>query len=173
MWRKVVIGGMVLTAAALIVFVTVSHVQSLRWDRSFGRLHFIELEAYKGELAIRYGSYFTAPPGEPSESDTSGVTGWITFRNSLVVNAPYDFDLPPAGEQWYRRVGTLMLNMWLLLALAGTIPLAWVASRRALRHHRQAHHQCPQCGYDLRGNVSGACPECGRHAQNAVQSRDQ
>jgi hypothetical protein len=26
---------------------------------------------------------------------------------------------------------------------------------------RQLHGQCPQCGYDLTGNVSGVCPECG------------
>jgi hypothetical protein len=26
---------------------------------------------------------------------------------------------------------------------------------------RCARGQCPQCGYDLTGNVSGVCPECG------------
>ena len=27
--------------------------------------------------------------------------------------------------------------------------------------YRKAHGLCPGCGYDLTGNTSGACPECG------------
>ena len=38
---------------------------------------------------------------------------------------------------------------------------AWLW-RRALRRKRGG--RCPQCGYDLTGNVSGVCPECGRGA---------
>ena len=45
------------------------------------------------------------------------------------------------------------------MAFAGLIALAWpvydAASPRWLT-------KCPGCGYDLTGNVSGQCPECGR-----------
>jgi hypothetical protein len=52
-----------------------------------------------------------------------------------------------------------------VIALAGTaavmVPL-WVLIYPAeLREERRARGQCPQCGYDLTGNVSGVCPECG------------
>ena len=30
-----------------------------------------------------------------------------------------------------------------------------------VRRQRRERGQCLQCGYDLRGNVSGVCPECG------------
>jgi hypothetical protein len=30
-----------------------------------------------------------------------------------------------------------------------------------LQRQRLAKGQCPHCGYDLTGNVSGVCPECG------------
>ena len=33
--------------------------------------------------------------------------------------------------------------------------------RRARRRRRVAERQCLHCGYDLTGNVSGVCPECG------------
>jgi len=33
----------------------------------------------------------------------------------------------------------------------------------ALRRQRRAKGLCVRCGYDLTGNVSGVCPECGRH----------
>ena len=32
--------------------------------------------------------------------------------------------------------------------------------KRAVRRKRRG--RCPQCGYDLTGNVSGVCPECGQ-----------
>jgi len=31
----------------------------------------------------------------------------------------------------------------------------------ALRKSAPEDHECQQCGYDLTGNVSGVCPECG------------
>jgi hypothetical protein len=39
---------------------------------------------------------------------------------------------------------------------------AWALYRcvRARSDGRGAH-RCPRCGYDLTGNVSGVCPECG------------
>lgn len=33
--------------------------------------------------------------------------------------------------------------------------------RRRERRERLASGQCENCGYDLTGNVSGRCPECG------------
>ena len=51
------------------------------------------------------------------------------------------------------------------LALSPLAPAALVASRFASvvrRNLRSAGGQCARCGYDLTGNVSGVCPECGR-----------
>ncbi len=40
--------------------------------------------------------------------------------------------------------------------------LAAVAWRRChVAHRRRKRNQCVSCGYDLTGNVSGRCPECG------------
>ena len=49
---------------------------------------------------------------------------------------------------------------WTVVALCAVLPAARLArqARRDLRHRRGF---CPACGYDLTGNVSGACPECG------------
>ncbi len=35
------------------------------------------------------------------------------------------------------------------------------AVREAVRRRRDRHGRCRSCGYDLTGNVSGRCPECG------------
>ena len=33
--------------------------------------------------------------------------------------------------------------------------------RSRIRARRRARGECLRCGYDLRGNISGVCPECG------------
>jgi len=50
---------------------------------------------------------------------------------------------------------------WFLALLLGTYPaVSWV--RGPLRRSRRRRRgQCIHCCYDLRGNVSGICPECG------------
>ena len=59
-----------------------------------------------------------------------------------------------------RRFNFTSINVtipyWSILAAIGLpTALAWLLDRRRLR---PGH--CP-CGYDLTGNVSGTCPECG------------
>lgn len=51
----------------------------------------------------------------------------------------------------------------------GAAPAAWLAvtaaghwRRRWLRRRLERRGLCRSCGYDLTGNVSGVCPECGR-----------
>ena len=41
--------------------------------------------------------------------------------------------------------------------------VAWrlLERRRTLRSRRRSKGLCTECGYDLTGNVSGKCPECG------------
>jgi hypothetical protein len=38
---------------------------------------------------------------------------------------------------------------------------AWGRWKRHARRRRRSQGRCAACGYDLRGNVSGRCPECG------------
>ncbi len=63
---------------------------------------------------------------------------------------PADADLPPC-------------HMMLLIGLSGgwTV-LEFVKARWAKERQKALAGRCPQCGYDLTGNVSGICPECRR-----------
>jgi hypothetical protein len=47
-----------------------------------------------------------------------------------------------------------------LAAPLAVLPAAWVARRVRRRGYRRCG-RCGHCGYDLTGNVSGVCPECG------------
>lgn len=56
--------------------------------------------------------------------------------------------------------GLLIVPFW-LLSCAFFLPTFWLRRRRMRRRPPGA---CPACGYDLTGNVSGRCPECGAKA---------
>ena len=75
---------------------------------------------------------------------------WAAVRNDWV-----------AAERWPSKyVGTGMtavtLPLWIPLALLA-VPTAWLW---LLDRRRPAPGKC-RCGYDLTGNTSGRCPECG------------
>ena len=63
------------------------------------------------------------------------------------------------------------LRFWFLGALAMVLPagrLALAAGRRWQRRRHAARGRCPACGYDLTGNASGTCPECGTAVADAA-----
>ncbi len=47
------------------------------------------------------------------------------------------------------------------LRAVGSVRNALNVQQRNLQFRRRARGQCQKCGYDLTGNVSGRCPECG------------
>jgi hypothetical protein len=54
----------------------------------------------------------------------------------------------------------ITIPYWLPSLLGAALP-AWWAIARIRRARRVGEGCCTACGYDLTGNVSGACPECG------------
>ncbi|MCH8805988.1 MAG: hypothetical protein IH986_07860 [Planctomycetes bacterium] len=54
----------------------------------------------------------------------------------------------------------LMLPLWIPFVLAGALTVfCW--------RSRVSKGCCRQCGYNLTGNVSGRCPECGSDVRSA------
>lgn len=49
---------------------------------------------------------------------------------------------------------------WNAPFLFGSVLVLW-GHRQSVRGSRRIRGQCLNCGYDLRGNTSGICPECG------------
>lgn len=77
---------------------------------------------------------------------------------------PEDFHFAIGGLHGMRRhlygreYHLIVIPLWtitLLLAVYPSMVLLWILIRRLRRGH------CPHCSYNLTGNVSGVCPECG------------
>ena len=76
-----------------------------------------------------------------------------------------DIILPDNTQATYVVMGILgtLLYLGFGLLLGKTI----VAVRRLMRRRRRIG-MCLSCGYDLTGNVSGTCSECGTRIQEGV-----
>ena len=58
----------------------------------------------------------------------------------------------------------IMVGVWLELGMLRRVVLGW------RRWRRKKKGLCWNCGYDLTGNVSGVCPECGTKVHGATAS---
>ena len=57
----------------------------------------------------------------------------------------------------------LNVSHWLLFVLTAILPALWLGryGRQRLRRRDDGMPHCAKCDYNLTGNVSGICPECG------------
>jgi hypothetical protein len=79
-----------------------------------------------------------------NDPNGGGLPEWSPVRFSYIRSGRF---------AWF-----FYLPLWVpfLLAAFPTAVLLWLDRRRI------PPHCCQSCGYDLTGNVSGVCPECGR-----------
>lgn len=61
----------------------------------------------------------------------------------------------------------VVVPLWAVAAALAVIPAAWApgAYKRRVRARRRRLGLCLRCGYDLTGNTSGVCSECGEAVQ--------
>ncbi len=62
----------------------------------------------------------------------------------------------------YLRYRALVLPPWLLFVLFVVAPTALLLRGPVRRWRRRKRNLCVLCGYNLTGNTSGVCPECGK-----------
>lgn len=106
-----------------------------------------EIRAVAGLVSV---VVFEVPPGFPVASSVR-VTTWPRLalqRQSVLIVAP---------DGRYIRAWSVSVPLY----VAAILPWIWCALRY-MRAVRPAH-LCT-CGYNLTGNESGKCPECGRRA---------
>ncbi|MBT8486871.1 MAG: hypothetical protein KJO43_14930, partial [Phycisphaerae bacterium] len=93
------------------------------------------------------GSWGTPPPSAPPGQHLLSL---LPSMRSLPMRRLFRWHLAP------------------LLLITGV--LAYHAAWRPLRHRRRRRGRCSACNYDLSGNGSGVCPECGQEAAGPMSS---
>lgn len=75
-----------------------------------------------------------------------------SLREALGLIRPFFEGANGPDDEWF-----LILPLWTILIATTVYPLYWI-----LRYRRTRPGQCHYCGYNLTGNISGICPECGK-----------
>ncbi len=70
--------------------------------------------------------------------------------------------LPPRPTQTRMQLQSLRMPAWLPALVLVVYPAAAIGLRVYRRHTQKWKPCCRRCGYNLTGNVSGVCPECGK-----------
>ena len=101
--------------------------------------------------------------------DPNAVTKWVQqFRDEQAYLARLDvgeerlvvFSIPFAGGVGSGRMG-VMFPLWLPSLLLAVYPTIAFIRGPYRRYRRRKKGLCLKCGYNLAGNISGICPECG------------
>jgi hypothetical protein len=138
----------------------------LLWVRSYLPDNTI-VRFHRGHIAVFFAAGSAARRFDPTSSSYFGSFDAIAYCRQVAQANNYPTG-GVAGFEWI-GIGTsdylcvLLIPFWAvaLLALAASI-WAWLAYRRRRERDRPGH--CNACGYDLKGNLSGVCPECGAAA---------
>lgn len=85
------------------------------------------------------------------------------FRKGRAGN-PVEFQVPGVRHVNYGQHQFLRVHHAVVLPVAalGVVPMVLHELRRRRAERRRNTGRCMACGYDLTGNVTGACPKCGR-----------
>ena len=121
---------------------------------------------------LQYNS-FVLPGYSPSPSPTLNDLMLSAFlRNVYLPPRPFTWHgirrspiwIPKVSLKRFRLSGTpgrdlsIILPLWLPLLVAAVPTLFLLYQKR----HQHLLGHCQKCGYNLTGNTSGICPECGK-----------
>lgn len=146
--------------ASLTLLSTLAVLTVLLWIRSHGNDCYGELiigERFQlGVMAIGGTLQLTAIDprqanyGESCVSPVVGQRGWPK---------PIEFN---SGMGWAGKDSwQLIMRLWVPFLVLGAWPFLSACRLAYRRLRRGTEPRCGQCGYNLTGNVSGVCPECG------------
>jgi len=83
-----------------------------------------------------------------------GISAWSAWRIHFNVGIQIPF-----GSTG--RAGLVIFPTWALVCIALIPPMLLIIVRYTRHRRRLVNNECVECGYSLRQNRSGVCPECG------------
>lgn len=90
--------------------------------------------------------------------------GYIRTHDMCTIDVlALPFSEQPNG---IKLLHAIWFPIWVPAVLLFLIPMFIVIKINTRKLIRQSRNQCTHCGYNLTGNISGICPECGSHAEN-------
>lgn len=106
-------------------------------------------------IALEKGSVLLLPPEHPSH--------YVPKQGKRFVSVGrFYFGASQCIIHIHCQLYTARVPLWLPTILFAAYPTTAFIRGPLRRHRRRRRGQCIGCGYDLTGNESGVCPECGQ-----------
>ena len=159
------------TAATTTLFL-VSFAEVVRWKCHRSQRRHVCIELRDGNVFLHYMYSDYEPFLDTIDEHEVGYQRWLGHYVVSHAESEHPWN-PEEGESptpmvtyaWSHRVGWPLA---IFIVVLGAYP-AIAFSRGPLRRwHRRRLGRCLKCGYDLSGNVSGVCPECGTPVSGGV-----
>ncbi|UCC31604.1 MAG: hypothetical protein JSU86_04855 [Phycisphaerales bacterium] len=166
MIRKVIIVVLTLGAVGTVSVATTTVWTSLVWRYRLSDLTTVRF-AVKGSVL---NATYDAGPGQTFDMLGARLLMPRTLtRLGVQPTAEGSFLSLPAFHhgafslplQQVQRWAELRLPLWLPFILFATYPTVAFVHGPVRRYRRRRKGLCIRCGYNLTGNMSGVCPECG------------
>ena len=124
--------------------------------------------AVEDAILVRHGVVYFVFVDEESGPSAPNPGNWsfAGFRRQ-VLYAPQDREfgglhLGPDASNLLKVVEIVGFPLWWLVVAGAAYPVLAFIRGPLRRYRRRRRNLCLHCGYNLTGNVSGVCPECGR-----------
>lgn len=155
MIRKSIIVVLTLAAVEISVAWVLSFWGSVGCSFFFGRTQQnLQATCCDGQAMFSLSLYADASDASVSTSLPRVQTGFA-FTDEVV-------EVRYTNRTVYMHIRRIHTPIWAVALLFAAYPLiALIQSPARRRRYRSEHGLCIKCGYDLTGNVSGVCPECG------------
>jgi hypothetical protein len=150
------------TAVSLLLCVAVAALwivsyrgEPLRAERATSQGEWVEIVNHAGAFKLFSGS--TWPRLGDARWGETYAEEYIIARRHGTLWARWNSELGMSGTEY---VEAIEIRHWPIVLTAALLPAIRLAGI-ARRGRRVSRGRCQLCGYDLTGNVSGVCPECG------------
>ena len=159
MIRRTVIITLSLAALATAGLWLAGYMTPLSWSHRT-KTQLVVIAVHDGELMLRRRSStvdWRSPPASPDDTWTlKQVKHKVPFLGLRLEHAKAS-----AGEAGTVYGGKAVIPLWLVFTLLIFYPVTAFLRGPVRRARRRKRGSCVQCGYNLTGNTSGTCPECG------------
>lgn len=165
MIRKAIIVVLTLASSVAVTLGVGSYSVGAYLGRKPTRHSYVLMEASRGWLCIQILEW-----REAKSSDTSIFDGYEAQQRLCELDSLNEYALAWYGDPIWGRGGTAIagtsqtrqfLNLLAASFFLGVYPAIAFCRGPLRRWRRRRWGMCLRCGYDLTGNESGVCPECG------------
>lgn len=155
-------GVMSLTALFLSAY---SLLEPLKYEWQPTTTSTTKVQINKAHLYVNYFSVASDDLLEKLSAFLENDSTILVTRNSIFgsndaffnfIEFQTNFRTYPYKHKWG------IVPLWFLFFIIGLYPTYWMITGPLRRLERRRRGLCVSCGYDLKCNESGVCPECGK-----------